>query len=489
MILLKQTSAYLLAHGVAAIFGFLSVILFTRLLTPTEYGVYVIATSLVTILITALYNWVKLSTLRMQAEGEAVDVRMTTLVAFALASAFMPIGGIAVVWFGGVSWERVAAAMALALALGFFDLGLEIMKARQETLAYMRAAILRAAASIVIALTLVLTGFGGIGLIFGIAAGYMLASLVGAPLLWRGPRRPFDRQAFKAMLWLGLPMAASGALYALHAALDRLVVATLLGDHDAGVYGASADLVRQMIVFPALSVAAAIIPVAIRTFAEEGHAQTDGHLLHSGELLMAIVFPAAVGLAIIAPHIAALILGSDFREAAITLIPILCLAWAIQSISQQYIQVSFYIAKTPGLLALQCLSVLLTNLALIGPMVTTYGLKGAAFSFLIAEVVGLVTGYFLGRRAYSLPFAWKPALRVGVAVAIMALPTWVVENAAWSTGYWGLAATIATGVVVYAAAGYALDLAGVRAAVKNVLDGRRGEAQISSQAKALSTGQ
>ena len=43
--MLKQASIYLVAHGSSALLGLLSVVLFTRLLSPAEYGIYIVGMS------------------------------------------------------------------------------------------------------------------------------------------------------------------------------------------------------------------------------------------------------------------------------------------------------------------------------------------------------------------------------------------------------------------------------------------------------------
>ena len=79
--LIRQTSTYMVAHGTSSALGFLSVILFTRLLTPAEYGVYVVALSVAGIVSSLLFTWVRLSVLRFESEGEATDIRLTALAA------------------------------------------------------------------------------------------------------------------------------------------------------------------------------------------------------------------------------------------------------------------------------------------------------------------------------------------------------------------------------------------------------------------------
>jgi O-antigen/teichoic acid export membrane protein len=463
--LIRQTSTYMVAHGTSAALGFLSVILFTRLLTPAEYGIYVVALSVAGIISALLFTWVRLSVLRFESEGEATDIRLTALAAYLLSVVTMPVVLAVTVFALGVPFDRAVAAIVLALALGLFELGQEIVRARLDSTSYMRATVVRAFVAIGLSFALVKTGFGGFGLVAGVAGAYLVSALLFSGAVWRGPRKPFDRATFNTMLGFGIPMALSGGVFALHSALDRLLVAYLLGDAAAGIYGAAADLVRQIILFPALSVASAVVPLAIRSLAEEGVAAADEHLTRSAELLLAVVMPAVVGLAIVAPHFAALILGPEFRETASLLIPILVFAWLFQTISQQFVQVSFHLAKKPSLMVAHGLAILVVNLIAMALLVKPFGLKGAAWSLVIAEAAGVVAGFLLSQRAHPLPFAWRPLAKVVLAVLIMAAPTALIEWSDPTDSILGLAAAVVVGVATYGMAAFALDLAGIRGAI------------------------
>ncbi|MCA0319019.1 MAG: lipopolysaccharide biosynthesis protein [Proteobacteria bacterium] len=460
--LIRQTSTYMVAHGTSAALGFLSVILFTRLLTPAEYGFYVIALSIAGVVSALLFTWVRLSVLRFESEGEAADIRLTALAAYLASVLTMPVVLAVTTLALGISFDRGLAAVVLAAALGLFELGQEILRARLDATAYMRATVVRAFSAIAVSYALVQAGFGGLGLVAGVVAGYVVSALLFSPAVWKGPRKPFDRATFNIMLGFGIPMAMSGGVFALHAALDRLLVAWLLGDAAAGIYGAAADLVRQIILFPALSVASAVVPLAIRSLAEEGAAAADEHLTRSGELLLAVVMPAVVGLAIVAPHFAALILGPEFRDTAAVLIPILVFAWLFQTISQQFVQVSFHLAKKPSLMVAHGTVILVVNVVAMALLVRPFGLKGAAWSLVIAEFAGVVAGYMLSQRAHPLPLFWRPALKVAAAVLVMAVPTALVEWSDPTGSFVGLAVSVGVGVLVYGTATFALDIVGIR---------------------------
>ncbi|WP_439574519.1 lipopolysaccharide biosynthesis protein [Phreatobacter sp.] len=463
--LLRQTTTYLFAHGISAVLGFVSVILFTRMLTPAQYGVYVVAFGVAGVFSSLLFTWVRLSVLRFESEGRGADVRLTALFAYLISVATTPVVLGITVWVVGMPVDRALAALALALALGLFDLGQEILKARLATGAYLRATILRAVVAIGLSLMLIQAGWGGFGLIGGVVGAYLIAALASLRPVWQGPRKPFDREVFDQMARFGLPMALSGLVFALHSALDRLLVAWLLGDAAAGIYGVAADLVRQIILFPAMAVGSALAPLAIRALSEGGRAAADDHLTRSGELMLAVILPAVVGLAIIAPHLAELILGEAFRATAAALIPILAYAWLFQVISQQYVQVSFHLAKKPRLLVLHGLAALVVNVACMLVLVPRFGLKGAALSLVIAEAAGVVAGFFLSRFAHPLPVNPWPILKVVAAVAAMAVPTLLVETLLNSHAAIDLVISVGVGVAIYGLAVLAFDIAGIRSVV------------------------
>ena len=88
--MLSQTFHYSVASVVSAAIGLLSAVVFTRLLTPEEYGVYVVGLSTAGIVSALLFTWVRVSALRFQSEGGAVDVRKTIFVAYLISALAAP---------------------------------------------------------------------------------------------------------------------------------------------------------------------------------------------------------------------------------------------------------------------------------------------------------------------------------------------------------------------------------------------------------------
>ena len=462
-VMLRQTFHYMVASILSAAIGLLSAIVFTRLLSPEEYGVYVVGLSTAGIVSAMLFTWVRVSALRFQSEGGSVDVRATILLAYLVSVLAAPIALLIATLSTSVSIERNIAAVCFALGLALFELGQELLKARLQSFAFMSASIMRACVAFLLCLGAALLGGGGLSQLAMVTIAYFITASLFAMTIWRSPIAKFDISDLRTFARFGIPITLSGIVFALHAALDRMLVFHLMGDNAAGHYGASADLVRQIILIPAVSIASATIPLAVRTFADGGAREAGPHLEFSFEILLAVVLPAVVGVALTSNYIAGVVLGSDFRATAVQIMPILAFAWLFQSITQSYVHASFHLAKTPFLMTLQSVGMLLVNLIVMPPLIARFGLVGAASSLVLAEAFGTGFGWFLTRKAFPLPFNAFHLLRIASATAIMALVLTVLKPLL-PVGVLSFCALAACGCLTYLAAAMAFNIAGLRKA-------------------------
>ena len=470
--MLRQTFQYSIASVVSAVIGLLSAICFTRLLPPEEYGVYVVGLSTAGVVSAVLFTWVRVSALRFQSESGSVDVRKTGLAAFLLAMLASPLALVGATLASQVSLQRNIAAVGFALALGLFELSQELLKARLQSRAFMAASITRAGLAFVLCLVAAMLGGGGFGQLTMVALAYVLTAMLFAGVIWRGPLAPIDLAALKDFARFGVPLTISGFVFAIHAALDRMLVFHLMGDAAAGHYGASADLVRQIILIPATSIASATIPLAVRAFASDGAKSARRHLETSFEILLAALLPAVVGFAMTSDFVAHVIIGPEYTETARQILPILVFAWLFQAITQSYVHVSFHLAKKPTLITLQGGGMLVVNLITMTVLISRFGLVGAAAALVLTEMFGTLFGWALARRAFPLPFNIWHVLRIALATSAMAvvlaaLKLWI------PVGIAGFGALVASGAVTYFIAAVCLDIIGIKKPVLATLRSRR----------------
>jgi O-antigen/teichoic acid export membrane protein len=458
---LYQTFHYSVASVVSAAIGLLSAIFFTRLLAPQEYGIYVVGLSTAGVISAVLFTWVRVSALRFQSEGGSVDVRKTVLLAYLISVLAAPVVLAIATLTTSVSYQRSLAAICFALGLGLFEIGQELLRSRMQTLAFMAASITRACLAFGLCLAAAYLGGGGLWQLAMVTLTYFITATIFAPAIWRGPLARFDMSDLRSFARFGVPITISGLVFAIHAALDRILVFHLMGDSAAGHYGASADLVRQIILIPATSIASATIPLAVRAFVSGGEQDARSHLEFSFEMLLAVILPAVVGFALTSNFIAGIILGSEYRETASQILPILAFAWLFQSISQCYVHVSFHLAKTPFLITLQGVGMLLLNLAAMPLLIVRYGLPGAASGLVVTEIFGMGLGWFLTRRAFPLPFNLWHVLRICLATILMGFVLAGLKLLL-PTGLSSFCVIVACGVATYLAAAFVLDIAGIR---------------------------
>ena len=224
-------------------------------------------------------------------------------------------------WAGWSDWTRTAAlaAVVLSVAIGLFELTQDLVRARLMALSVMKATLVArrrgAAASGVVVALVSPTGF------LLLLSSALRLSARGAGIqsrtAWRGTVVKFDRRRPRRPLArTGLPLTLSLTLLAISSVTDRFMIANLVGAADAGKYVAGLDLVRQTLMMPAMSAAAAFFPLAVQIHARQGDAAVRSHLAECVELLLSITLPACLGFAVISTHVANVILGADFRELA-----------------------------------------------------------------------------------------------------------------------------------------------------------------------------
>src|SRR6185437_11342535 len=400
--MLRHASQYMIASVVAAAFGFISSATFTRLLTPGDYGVYVIGIGIAGFVSAILFTWIRFSVMRLQSEGGERDLRATALAGYGISVALAPLLFPVTTYLAHRGWREVAFAVLLALGIGLVEMGQEIMRARFQVREFVSGAVLRTVASFCFCLAAIELGWGGIGLLGGTALAYFVAAAFSARTIWRAPLAKPDFSELRLFFRLGFVFTLTAFVYTFQCSMDRLFLAWHSGESFSGLYGASADLTRQIIQMPAGSIAAAAFPIAVSSLVQHGAARAREQLQRFGAVLLAVSVPTAIGLALTIPYLAAFLLGPAFRDIAAQIVPMLAIGWLFQCITQYYVHVSFHLAKKPEWSLLQGFCSVAVNVVSIWPLTDAWGLQGTALSFMISEACGLAVGVVITQFAYPL---------------------------------------------------------------------------------------
>lgn len=466
---------YLVAYMAPAVVGFLALILYTHLLSPEEYGLYVIGASIAGVVAAVFFAWVRLSVSRYQARSPELDLRAEAIVAYGAAAVVVVcLTPVAILIIRpNVGFGIVAGSLLLSLSITAFEISQEFRRARLNPFRFTAIAVFRSVLGLTLGLVAIELGGGGAGLLIAIGASFLVANVVGFQRNAAKPlRRPSVEQLTEFVRY-GLPFSLGALAFALHNAADRLGVAYLLGQSGAGYYGLAAEMTRQLMAILAASVASAMFPLAFRSLAQTGPAATRERLKEGVELLLALIVPVAVWLAICADAVTGALLGKGFQIGVAALLPLLAFGRMCGAVNQYYLQVSFQLAEKPLLQVAHDVFILMLNLTLLFPLTLAFGLRGTAAAVLVAEAVGIALGIALSRRAFKLPLNGWGMARVLVSCAVMAVVIYAAKTALNGHGMFALAVATGAGGVAYAASALLLDVAGVRSALAGFMRPRR----------------
>jgi O-antigen/teichoic acid export membrane protein len=466
--LIGQASINLSANILSALLGLLSVFIFTRLLSPHDYGVYLLGVGFASVISVFLIGWFRNLILSGHARNDGTDVRGLVISGYLVCCLTAPIAyGIG--RLVGLDTSAALAAVVLAVAIGLFELTQDLVRARLMALSVMKATLVRSASVLGLGVVVALLMPAGFLLLLSSALAYLLAVLVQSRTAWRRTVFKFDGVGLAAMAKQGLPLTLSLTLLAISSVTDRFVIANLIGAADAGRYIAGLDLVRQTIMIPAISAAAAFFPLAVQIHAKQGSAAVRSHLSECFELLLSITLPACLGFAIIAPHVANVVLGIDFRAVAAQTMPIVAVAVIFQILTQQYLHASFLLSGRNSFYLVNTAAIIAVNLILSLVLVSHYGTVGAAWARLAADVAGFVSALILSRRAFPVPIPLRRLALTTIAALAMALTVGALDRNLHVADLTACLVLTGVGLASYVALCWLLDISQIRGRLKNGL--------------------
>jgi O-antigen/teichoic acid export membrane protein len=458
---------YLVGQALPAVISFLALIVYTHLLSPAEYGIYVIGTSIAGIISALSFSWIPRAVSRYQAGSPELDMRGDAIIGYggtvAVVSCLLP--AVMLVARPNIDFGVLAGSLFLSFSTNAFVISQEFQRARLDARRYMIAAQIRSILSLALGYAVIVFGGGGLSLLAATGMSFVIANFFCFQRNVSRPLRLFPAHYLMQFVRYGMPFSLGAASIALHNTLDRLGVAYLLGPSAAGNYGLAAETTRQLMLVLASSFASAMFPIAFRTFGEAGAAATRKSLSEGLEFLLALIVPVAVWLAISAEAVAGTLLGSEYQAQFAALLPLLAMARMCGAVNQYYLQISFQLAEKPLLQVAHDTLIFILNAALFFWLTHEFGLIGTATSVLVAETLGIPIGIWLSRRTFKMPFNGWGTARVLAATAIMAMVTYAAKAALGGHGALALLGMTCGGGVAYLGSAIFFNVAGVRSLI------------------------
>lgn len=461
--LLRHSALYLLARGVPGIVNFLAVAIYTRVLSPDEYGRYALVLSAVGLFNVIFFQWLRFSLLRFLPAHLSNPKELLSAVLGGFAGAVLVTGLLgtlsAALWPARSLRSLLLMAIPLLWAQAWFDLNLEMARSSLQPRRYGMMSGVKAVSALCVGSAAVFWGLGAEGPLLGLLAGLLIASVFSGSSQWQGITPKLHPDSMKRLLGYGLPLAGTFALTFIVSSSDRFFIAWFLGEGAAGVYSASYNLVQQSLALLMVILNTAAHPLVARALEVHGEDAARRQLLKYAELLFGVTLPGTVGLIVLSPHVTAVFLGASFQKEALHLIPLGAVAAFVAGIRTSYFDLAFQLGqRTVGQVWVMG-GAAAVNVALNFWWIPKFGLVGGAWATVFAHVVGLLLSVNLGRKIFVIPVEWRTVGKLMVATAAM-IPILLVGI---RSGTWVALISAGLGaVLVYALLLVAFDAGGLR---------------------------
>lgn len=476
-VLLKYGAIYLLARLAPGAVAFASLVTYTHLLSPDDYGVYVLVITTAILVQVNLFSWLELALLRLLPGFESNPGRLLSTVLCLFLGLVGATAALAcVAWFlvpDPTLRRLLVIGLPILWAHAWLELNLKMCQSALMPIRYGILLLLRSTATLCVGVALVLNGLGAYGPLLGFLAGTALACVAAVSWQWRNVRPGFDPRLAGELARYGLPLMGSTALVFIIDSADRFMIARFLGTEAVGVYSAAYDLASQPLQLLMMAVNLAAYPLAIRAYDAHGVSGALAQLRTNGTFLLAISLPAAVGMVVLSAPLTEMLLGEEFRTAARFILPWVAVGILLAGLKVFLFDMAFQLSKRSGAMMWSVGVAAVCNVALNLWLIPRFGVVGAAWATVLSYTVALVVCIALGRRLIPIQIAWDQATRIAVASLLMAL---VVISMSGMHGILGLCARILAGAAIYGLVLVLLNVMDARTQVRNWLG------HLSSQA-------
>jgi len=431
--MLRESLVYILSKVVPSGIAFVTGMVLTWLLTPSEYGVYGLGLATIMLFSATLFDWHSASYLRFyQTEGTRPTFLPTILQTFVLLClASVVIAGIA--YASGLLtadyrlllWISVPGAWCFA----WFELAGRMEIARFQPGHYFWMNLARNVGIFAISIALAWATHSPSQVLIG-----NCVVILAAALIYRHPGfslRPnlFDRD-FARRLWaFGWPVGLVRILGTISFAADRFLIDKFADKASVGFYTVAYALAQTSITTIAVGIDSASYSRAVKIAGQNDPAALQAQLAKNCILMLAVMLPATVGVAMVAPALARLCVAPDYVDPVSGLIAWMAVAAFVMNFRANYVDHGFHLANTTTRLTLVIAVMAVVNIVGDLVLIPRYGALGSAQASIIAGTVALIHATLAVRSSIALPFPKAEIGKILLATLAMAAFLWPFQDA------------------------------------------------------------
>lgn len=408
--LLRSTLIYGPAILLTRLSAFLFLIVATRLIDKTEYGLLTLVVTVGEMTDGALTNWLRISLVRLGGKGDVTAGSLSRAGSVLLVMTLLALV-IAVIASGYVApehWSAFSTAVCVYLAAGAVTrYCLVVLQMQQRHTTYAMTEFLRALLQFALPVGVILMGhdsFLAISLAssLGMLVAGIVAGLAAARKVVRGPPRFTHREFFA----LGLPIIAMAFVGFGLVSAERLFLKVYHGAGAVAVFAAAYSLARQPVDMIANAINMGAFPEAVGRFDDEGPAAAAVLFKQFIALILTMSLPVAVLLAVLGQDIAMLVLPASYEGNYSLLFGVIAGSILCGNIADFVYSAVVLAHKRSWLLIISKFLGSAATIALSFLFIPSMAETGAAMALAGGMVVNLLAAVVISRRLTPIPFPW-----------------------------------------------------------------------------------
>lgn len=426
----KDTLLYIPAQIIPGIISFISLMIYTRLLTPEEYGRYTLVYTVTMFITTMFFSWIEQSTVRfykeMETEKSKILITTITITALSLVILISIIYILIVnIYIKNYISDKVLfllnTSVFLLSFMVFYKISLQFLRANRQAGFYSVYSCLFKFISVALSVIFIyFFSYAEVSIILGMGFAYLFVFVLQARKLLPFIKLKFFSldiiiQLFKyGSPWVGITIGSY-----LLSRFDRYVIDLYLTTDKVGIYSATYSLAEKGIMQVASLLSISSFPLLIENF-NKGNEEKASLIMKDLLKIYSIFFiPAVFGLSYFSKDIISIFLGEQFQGANLVFIVISigALFEALRNLSGRPFQLKRITHYLPLLLIISGLINVFLNFLLV----PKYELLGAAFATLIGYAFYFAISFFISKRFFKWIIPYKTMYKSFFASCIMVM--------------------------------------------------------------------
>lgn len=232
----------------------------------------------------------------------------------------------------------------------------------------------------------------------------------------------FDRKSLGRMLAYSLPLVPGTLAFYAMQYVDRYAINQLNGLHDVGLYGIGARIASLVNLF-LMGFQGAWSPTVMKNFRDNDAPKKFQVVFNYYFFVVTVIL---IGLSLFGREILLLLTTKTFSQGFVV-VPLLTLAAILASIGQ-YFTYGIQIAKKSNYRLYLNFAALTLNVVLNYVLIPPLGIIGAALATVISLTSMTVTGIWLSQQYYHVPYRWANIITAAALAIVVSNSVILVDN-------------------------------------------------------------